>query len=82
MIHLSPQESEPEIYRLARELVTVCKKQGVCLTGFVFSLKSETPFLMYIGTVRETGPDLTALHLTLCDMCDDQDKHPHVTEPV
>jgi hypothetical protein len=74
-----PLEKYPEIYLIAKELVRACAERKVCLTGFIFT--ADPPVLAYIGTVKERGPDLTALHLKLCDTADDQGQ-PHVTENV
>jgi len=75
----NPLEDVPEIKLIATELVKACARRGVCLTGFIFA--ADPPFFMYLGTVNNTGPDLTALHIRLCDMVDEEGRE-HIHERI
>lgn len=59
-----------DVYALAKELVRACHRKGICLTGFLYNMEQEPPLFMHISTITTEGPDLTALHLKLCDLLD------------
>lgn len=63
-------DANREVYLIAKELIKACKRHGLALTGFIYNLHKEPPVFMHIGDVNEGGPDLTALHLKLCDALD------------
>ena len=68
MSQINSPKVTPELEEVIAMIVKHCADQGICLSGFLFDHKP--PFILYFGTVKEKGPDLTALHLQLCDQYD------------
>jgi hypothetical protein len=58
-----------DIEAVFAKLVELCAQRKLCMSGFVWD--DQPPFVFYFGTVKEKGPDLTALHLKLCDQLDE-----------
>lgn len=64
-------EGAEDVIMIVELLMKECARRGFGLTGFVFKPDEQAPFLMHFGTVKETGPALTQVHVMLCDMVEE-----------
>jgi len=64
------KQDNGDIIELTEQLIRLCGKRRVLLTGFLVST-SDPPLLLHFGTVKESGDDLVALHEKLIGITGD-----------